>query len=281
MWVQGTSQKSDMLTRREFTKVLPGIAVAAPNLSAETRQEKGKRLIEQALEAIGGDSFLSIRNSVRSGRAYSFYNRQVRGLARITLYDRFDAAKLDADPDWLPISRREVYTEKGDYYALFLNGKGYEITYRGAAPQPEDYMQKYRLAARRDIFFFMRYRMNEPGLYYYYTGTEIIDNTPCDAVDITDADGEAISVYLRQSDGLPLSQQYLRRDPKTRVPYEERSVFGRYREVGPNLLPSVIRRERDGDQVFELFASSYEINTKIDPKIFSIQKGVDILPPDP
>ncbi len=270
-----------MITRRGFAGALLTLAASAPSLLAETRQEKGKRLIEQALESVGGGAFLDIRNSVRAGRAYSFYNRQVRGLARITIYDRFDEPKPNAGADWLPVSRREVYTEKGDYYALFLNGKGYEVTYRGAVPQPKDYMQRYRLAGRRDIFYFMRYRMNEHGLYYYYTGTEIIDNTPCDAVDITDAEGEAITVYLRQADKLPLSQVYLRRDPKTRIPYEERSVFGRYREVGPTLLPWIIRRERDGDKVFELFARSYQINVEIDPKIFSIQKGVKILPPNP
>lgn len=257
------------------------VAAAAPKLTAETRREKGKRLIEQALESVGGDAFLGIRDAVRAGRAYSFYNRQVRGLARITIYDRFDDPAPDADADWLPVSRREVYTEKGDYYALFLNGEGYEVTYRGAAPQPEDYMQRYRLGSRRDIFYFMRYRMQEPELYYYYTGTEIIDNTPCDAVEITDAEGEKITVYLRQSDGLPLSQVYLRRDPKTRIPYEERSVFGRYREVGPTLLPWTIRRERDGDKIFELFARSYEINVNLDPKLFSIQKKIKMLPPDP
>lgn len=277
----GMLEKSATPTRRGFAGRLAALAAAAPRLLAETRQEKGKRLIEQALEAIGGGAFLGIRNSVRAGRAYSFYNRQVRGLARITIYDRFEEPKPDAGPDWLPLSRREVYTEKGDYYALFLNGKGYEVTYRGAAPQPEDYMQRYRLAGRRDIFYFMRYRMDEPGLYYYYTGTEIIDNTPCDAVDITDAEGEAITVYLRQSDGLPLGQVYLRRDPKTRIPYEERSVFGRYREVGPALLPWIIRRERDGDKVFELFANSYRINVKIDSAVFSIQKGVKLLPANP
>ena len=273
-------EESVTITRRGFAGALAPLAAAPRRLFAETRQEKGKRLIEQALDAVGGDAFLEMRNSVRAGRAYSFYNRQVRGLARITIYDRFEELKPDAGPDWLPLSRREAYTEKGDYYALFLNGKGYEVTYRGAAPQPEDYMRRYRLASRRDIFYFMRYRLNEPGLYYYYTGTEIIDNTPCDAVDITDAEGEAITLYLRQSDGLPLSQVYLRRDPKTRIPYEERSVFGRYREVGAALLPWIIRRERDGDKVFELFANSYRVNAALAPNIFSIEKGVKLLPPD-
>ena len=124
--------------------------------------------------------------------------RQVRGQARITIYDRFHEMQPNPSSDWLPLSRREVYTDKGDYYALFLNGKGYEVTYRGVAPQDEETMQRYRLAIRRDIFYFMRYRRNEDGLYYYYKGTEIVDNVPCETVDITDIEGEAIHPVYSQ-----------------------------------------------------------------------------------
>lgn len=269
------------MNRRRFTLACAGSAAGGRSLFGETRQEKGKRLVEEAFAAIGGQRFLDIRTQVRAGRAYSFYNRQVRGQTRITIYDRFEAMKPDAADDWLPVSRREVYTIKGDYYTLFLNGKGYEITYRGAAPQPEDYMQRYRLASRRDIFFFLRYRREEPDLYYYYKGTEIVDNVPCDAVDIVDAEGEAITLYLRQSDRLPVQQLYLRRDPKTRIPYEEKSVFGRYRPVADTMLPWIIRRERDGDRIFSLFAQSYEINEPLSAEIFSIPDSVPLLPPDP
>ena len=253
----------------------------ASALKAETRQEQAERLVREAFEAIGGQKFLDIQTQVRAGRAYSFYNRQVRGQARITIYDRFDRFDPEAGEEWLPLRRREVYTEKGDYYALFLNGQGYEITYRGAVPQPEDYMQRYRLASRRDIFYFMRYRMSEPGLYYYYNGTEIIDNVPSHSLDIVDAEGEAITLYLRQSDGLPLRQDYLRRDPKTRIPYEEKSVFGRYRPIGDVLLPWIIRRERDEERVFELYAQSYEINVPLGSDVFSLPNNLPLLPPNP
>ncbi len=269
------------ITRRGFALTCAGAAAGTAALRGETRQEMGRRLVREAFEAIGGSKFLDIRTQVRAGRAYSFYNRQVRGQTRITIYDKFEEMQPDAGPDWLPVSRREVYTPKGDYYALFLNGKGYEITYRGAVPQPEEYMLRYRLASRRDIFFFMRYRMDEPDLYYYYKGTEIVDNTPCEAVDIVDAEGEAITLFLRQSDGLPVQQLYLRRDPKTRIPYEEKSVFGRYRPVGDTLLPWIIRRERDGERVFSLFAQSYEANVPLTAGMFSIPVGVPMLPPDP
>lgn len=269
--------EGDNITRRAFAM---GCAAIAP-LAAETRQERARRLVDQALEAIGGQAFLDIQTQVRAGRAYSFYNRQVRGRARITIYDRFDDPRPEASEDWLPVRRREVYTEKGDYYALFLNGDGYEVTYRGAVPQPEDYMLRYRLGTRRDIFYFLRYRREEPGLYYYFNGTEIIDNVPCHSLDIVDAEGEAITLFVRQSDSLPLEQRYLRRDPKTRIPYEEKTVFGRYRPVGSTLLPWMVRRERDGEQVFELFAQSYELNRPLGEDLFQLPSDLPLLPPNP
>ena len=254
---------------------------SAATLGAETRQEQGERLVREAFDAVGGQNFLEIQTQVRAGRAYSFYNRQVRGQARITIYDRFDRMDPEAGDDWLPLRRREVYTDKGDYYALFLNGSGYEVTYRGAVPQPDDYMERYRLASRRDIFFFMRYRRDEPGLYYYYNGSEIVDNVPSHSVDIVDAEGEAITLYVRQSDGLPLQQRDLRRDPQPRVPFEEQSVFGRYRPVGEALMPWIIRRERDEERVFELYAQSYEINRPLGEDVFALPKDLPLLPPNP
>ena len=93
---------------------------------------------------------------------------------------------------------------------------------------------------------------------------------PADALDIVDAEGEAVTLYLRQSDRLPLQQEYLRRDPKTRIPYEERSVFGRYKPVGGALLPWIIRRERDGDKIFELYADSYQVNVALSADLFTV-----------
>ncbi len=265
------------LTRRTFALGSAGAAA----LAAETRQEKAKRLLDESFATVGGQQFLDIKTQVRAGRAYSFYNRQVRGSARITVYDRFEDMQAAPDEGWLPLKRREVYTEKGDYFALFLNGAGFEVTYRGTAPQPADYMRRYRQASRRDIFYFMRYRMREPGLYYYYKGAEIIDNVPADALDIVDAEGEAVTLYLRQSDRLPLQQEYLRRDPKTRIPYEERSVFGRYKPVGGALLPWIIRRERDGDKIFELYADSYQVNVALSADLFTVPNDLPMLPPNP
>lgn len=269
------------MTRREFLRRAAAAGVLAGPLSAETRQEKGERLVRGALQALGGDAFLGVATEVRTGRAYSFYHARLRGLAVMTLSERYEKMRENADRDWLPVSRREVYTKKGDYYSLFRNGKGWEVTFRGARPQPKDLMRRYRIATRRDFFYFLRYRLDEPGLYFYNPGSEIIDNTPTDVVEITDAEGETISVYIRRSDGLPIAQLYLRRDPKTRIPYEERTVWSKYRKVGPLTLPWNIRRERDGEKIFELFGRTLKVNVPLKDSIFSLPGGITMLPEGP
>jgi hypothetical protein len=256
---------------------------AAPRAAkpADSRQEQGKQLVLESLQVLGGDAFLKVRNLTLEGRAYSFYRQNLSGLAVFTRYENFEPMQADAAADWLPVSRRDVYTEEGDYYALYKNGQGWEVTFRGARPLPEERIDEYRDAMRRNYFYFLRYRLDEPDLYFYYKGTEIINNVPTDAVEISDRDGESITVYLRMSDHLPLQQVYLRRDRKTRVPYEEKSIYSKYRTVDGVMIPWNIRQERDGDKVFEFFGRAAAINQDLNAALFELGKDVPKLDPLP
>lgn len=255
------------------------LTAGPPFASAQNSQERAKQLLEDALTKLGGQSFLKIQSIKRTGRAYSFYRYNLRGLAVMTLFDGFEELQENKDSNWLPVSRREVYTPKGNYYTLFKNGQGWEVTYLGARPLPEDTLHKYRVATRRDIFFILRYRLNNPDMYYYYAGTEIIDNTPTYAVDITDGNSETVTVYFRMSDNLPVQQLYIRRDPKTRIPYEEKAIYSKYRKVASVTLPWNIQMQRDNEKFFEFFGRKIEVNSRLKPDVFSLEKEIKILPP--
>jgi hypothetical protein len=268
-----------------FRAVLPAslilLATAHPAPPADSRQEQGKQLVLESITALGGDAFLKMRNLTQSGRAYAFYRQDLSGLAVFTRYENYEPMRADAPRDWLPVSRRDVYTEKGDYYALYKNGQGWEITFRGARPLPKDRVEQYRDSMRRNYFYFLRYRLDEPDLYFYYKGTEIINNVPTDAVEIADAAGESVTVYLRMSDHLPVQQVYLRRDPKTRIPYEEKSIYSKYRETDGVTLPWNIRQERDSEKIFEFFGNAAQINQPLNAALFDLGKDVPVLDPLP
>jgi hypothetical protein len=275
--------RSSALRWSAFAVPLLGLIVwlaGGRRVDAQTKQETGKQLLEQALEALGGDAFLRARTLHQVGRAYAFYHENLRGLAVMNLYQQFEPMPESHEAGWLPISRREVYTEEGDYYSLYQNGKGWEVTYQGARPLPEDRQARYRDSARRDIFFMLRYRLNEEGMYFYHKGLEIVDNTPTDAVEVFDAEGLGVTFNFRRSDHFPVRQSYQQRDAQSGIPEEVREIFSRYKTTDGVTLPWNLRVERDGEKVFEFFGRSAVINGKLPPNTFGLG-GIKILSPKP
>ncbi len=262
------------MTRR----VLIWLGLALPLSAQIVSQEKGRQLIQQCLNAVGGETFLKMRDRVLRGRGYQFYHEKLRGLAVMTVYTRYDFPPSPPIPGWIGIRERRDIGKDADYSFLFADGKGYEITFRGARPFPADYMLRYLEALRRDIFYILKYRLQEPGMIFESVGTEIIDNQPADAARITDGDNRSVTVYFLKSNRLPIRQEYIRRDPKTREVFRETTDYSKYRIIAGVQLPYNTLAIRDGEKIFEMFAETVEINKGIDDSVFTLKRGTKILP---
>ena len=69
--------------------VIFSLALALSALAAETAHERGKRVVNEALQAVGGKAFLAMEDRVESGRAYSFYREKLEGLSVAKIYTRY------------------------------------------------------------------------------------------------------------------------------------------------------------------------------------------------
>ncbi len=276
----GQAFPRDLAMRRSLTAAALVAALAAPAAAQVISAEKGKKLIEQCLAALGGTAFLKMRDRVQFGRAYQFSRERLRGLAVMTVFTKYDFPPSPPIPGWIGVRERREVGRDGDYGFLFADGKGYEITFRGARPLPADYMQQYHDRLRRDIFYVLKYRMEEPGMVFESVGSEIIDNQPVDAVRVTDGDNRSFTVHLLQSSRLPLRQQYVRRDPKTRETIREEANYTKYRNFGGVQLPLNVLQVRDDEKIFEMFSETIEINKGVDESVFSLKKGTKVLPED-
>jgi hypothetical protein len=255
------------------------LAVAGTLGAAETAaQKRGKELLDQCLAALGGEAFLKMRDRVQTGRAYQFYQEQLRGLAVVTYYLRYDFAPSLHQPGWIGIRERRDFGKNKDWSSLFFDGKGYEITYRGAQPYPEPYMQQYRERVLRDIFYILKYRREEPGIIFESLGSEIVDLQPTDAIKITDGDNKTVTVYLLKSNHLPMRQEYVRRDPKTREVFRERGHYSKYRTTAGVTLPWNVLLERDGEKIFEMFVETMDVDKGLEDTLFELPKGIKVLP---
>jgi hypothetical protein len=246
--------------------------------SAETNPDRGKRVVDEALTALGGKNFLTMRDRVETGRAYSFYREALSGLSIATFYTRYLIRPEPPVPAFFGVRERESFGKKQDNSVLFTENDAFEITFRGARPIPADRYTRFRESTLRDILYIIRMRLGEPGLLLESRYADVIDNQPVEIVDITDNDNRIVTVYFQKSTKLPIRQVTERRDPKTNERNEEVTLYSKYRDVGGGVMwPFAIQRERNGEKIFSMFAESVKINQDLTDNMFTLPSDMKIL----
>ena len=253
---------------------------------AETSQQRGKRVVDEALAAVGGQAFLNMQNRVETGRIYSSYNDQVNGMAADALYTEYLPLPSPLVPGFLGVRVREARGRKPEdvvgkkQYDVYLygDGLGYETTFRGARPLPDATVNLFKMATLHNIFYILRQRLNEPGMIFESHGADFFENRPVEIVEISDANNNTVTVYFDQINKLPVRQLYYRTDPIDHSKIEDAAIFNKYRDVGGGVMwPFAIRRERNGEKVFEMYTASVSINQSFTDSMFELPHGVKML----
>ncbi len=196
------------------------------------------------------------------------------------IYTRYVTVAADKTGSQVAQREREAFGTKEDVAVMFNESGGYEITWRGAKDLPKDRLEKYRESTLRNVLYIFRKRLKEPGMIYESRGTDIVDFQPVDLLDVTDSENRVIHVSLAQSTHLPVRQVYSHINPEDHRPDEEVTIFARYRDVGGGVQwPHQMRRERNGEKVYEIFSDSVAINQDLTDDLFTTPSGKDEPPP--
>jgi hypothetical protein len=242
--------------------------------AAESHAERGKRVVMEAVQALGGDAFRKIEDRVESGRAYSFYREELSGLSLAKIYTRY----LVPSPGQLAVRERQAFG-KNEYTAVLFTEMGaWELTFRGARPLADLRYEQYKDSTLRNVFYILRERLDEPGMVYYSQGADIFQNTPVEIVDITDSDNRTVTVYFSQLTKLPIRQYFKRRNEEFKNWDEEVTLFNKYRDVGGVKWPFDVHRERNGEKIYEMFSDTVEINKNLTDDLFTLPANLKILP---
>ena len=254
---------------------------AALLLRAETPEQRGKRVVDECLQALGGDRYLNMQNRVETGRAYSFYRDNLTGLSIATIYTRYDSGVTDTAHN-LAQHERDNYGKKQDYGTLFTDKDAWDVTYRGARPLPDERFQRYKETTLRDVFYIIRVRLHESGWIMESKGADVIENRAVEIVDLIDAGNLTTTVYFDRITKLPVRQVFFRRDPVTKDRNEEVTHFTKFRDAGNGVQwPFAIERDRNGEKIYEIFSDSVEVNDKkATADLFMLPSTIKLLKPE-
>ena len=253
-----------------FRPALIFLLLAAFSAAETPAAARGKKVIDDAIAALGGDKFLQMQDRVESGRAYSFYRDNLSGLSIAKIYTRYLTVDPTKSAHELGQRERQSFGKNEDSAMVLREDGGANITYRGPKPIPVEEFERYRETTLHNIFYILRQRLHEPGMDFEYVGSDVVDRVPVDIVDVIDAENFTVRVFIHQTTKLPVKQSFSRLDPKTKDRDDEVTRFDRYRDNQGIQWPQQITRERNGDKIYQIFADSVSFNQDLTDDLFTI-----------
>lgn len=225
--------------------------------------QKAKQLLEQMVEALGGQAYLEVQNMQQSGRTYGFYKGEPSGAG--ALFWRF----------WKwPDKDRIELTKQRDVVTLFAGDQGYDITYRGTAAVEAAQLEDYLRRRNHSLPWVLR-RWLGPGTIVLYEGQGVAERRQAEKVSIFNAQDDSVTLAIDSNNHLPLRVSFVWRDPKTRDRTEEAEGYDNYRPVQGIMTPFSITRYRNGEPTNQRFLTETRYNQNLADSLFQATVTLD------
>lgn len=240
-------------------------AAATPPMPVDQENaRKAKALIDQAIQALGGDAYLNTRDRELVGRTFAFHHGRSSG-------NGVEFWSFSEFPD----KERVEITKQRDIAELYIGTKGWEITYKGPKlidPKDlEDYMRRRRFSLET----ILRTWVTDPGVAMLYEGNAIAAQHPALQVTLINSKNEAVTLDFDIDTHLPIKKSFEWRDPIDKQKNLEEEIYENYRLVQGVMTPSNVTGYFNGDMSRERFIFSATYNTGLDQAMFDPNSGYD------
>lgn len=219
-----------------------------------------QRLLDRAVQELGGPTFLSFRSLTTHGRLFSLSGGQGGG----------GFVYFDSQVQY-PDKRRLSYGlgKKGKPIVVVNNGdQGWEIDRMGMMHLESDEISQWKFANRYSLENLLRLRIHEPGALVQTAGSDFVDNVAVDILDIVDAQQTQIKLYLAKQTGLPTQISYRKWNPTTQDWDEYSDTYADYRPFQGIMTPMHITRSSNDQRVAEIYRSTAAYNETYPPELF-------------
>ena len=227
-------------------------------LMPEESAAKGKQILDQLIAAMGGPSYLNIRESDCQGRLARFgRNNESAGYTPFKVYWRY------------PNKNRTDYSKKGVIINLYDGDKGWTLDRGGVSELSAASVAEFQEQAKRDINNLLRVRLKEPGMTIRYGGSGVVDLKTVDWVVITDAEQRDFRLAVDRTTHLLVHSIVTVEDETTHDRRSETNIYSNYQPQEGVQTPLQITFDRDGRRVSQVFFQSCKYNPGIPDQFFT------------
>ena len=255
------------------TLVAQDTASSAPPQSPGTGQDnaaKARQLINQAIQALGGQAYLDTQDMTQQGRTYSFHRNEATSAG--VLFWRFVK---------FPDKERVEVTKQRDIAYVYNGDRGYEITFKGTANIDSKLLDDFLRRREHSLEWVLRRWINEPGIALFYDGPAVAADKPADQVSILNTKNDGVTLYLDSTTHLPIKRTFTWRDPSDNLRNTEDEIYDAYRPTQGIMTPYSITRFYNGEMSNQRFLNSVTYNNGLNESMFDAKTTYDpsALPP--
>jgi hypothetical protein len=240
----------------------PAANVAPMDTEGLQNAAKAKSIIDQGIAALGGQTYLTIRDRETQGRGYGFHSGRATGAGGVF----WSFAEF-------PDKERVELTKERDIAELYVGKKAWEITYKGPHSIEQKDLDDYLRRRRFSLETVLRSWVNDPGVVLLFEGNAIAAQHPAFRVTLINSGNESVTLYFDVDTHLPVKKAFEWRDPADRQKNLEEEVYENYRPVSGIMAPYNVTRYFNGDMANQRFLNSVTINQGLDQTMFDPNSG--------
>jgi hypothetical protein len=252
------------------------------NLNDSDSARKARETLNQTIEALGGHAYLTYTNRSEAGRYYPLYHGRTNSLGIPYNYyveyperDRFEVIHMrNIFLLYWQIGNVQV-KNKSDVVLIHNGDRGYEITYKGTAPQDKTELENYIRRRRHSVEWIFRKWINDPTVALFYDGVSVVDGKPTEGVTLLNGQDDSVSVSLDQSTHYPIRIRYSWRDPKDKQKNIEEEVYDAYKPEQGIMTPHSITRYFNGESSQQRFVYTANYNLNLPDSLFEAKVNYD------
>ena len=237
---------------------------AGPVVPENDNSRKARALLQQMIQALGGEAYLNIQSIEQEGRGYSYHNNQPNS---------------GGIPFWrfykLPDKDRFELTKQRDIIYINVGDKGYEKTYKGVAAMDPEQVRDYNRRHEHSLEIVLRKWLPDPTVALFYDGPAVAEQKPCDTVTLMNAKNDSVTIFIDTNHHLPVKKTFQWRDPSDNLKNTEGEVFDNWRLEDGIPTPHTILRSHNGDTTNMRFITVVRYNTNMPDTMFDANVSYD------
>ena len=242
--------------------LLVGLLVAPFAQARAQDEEKMRKMFQDAIRALGGDTYLKVKELSSEGN-YFLYNSQgdSSGLIKFNTY-----VKL---PDKVRFELGNKKKERDVTVFDLAAGIGWILEQpkdvRAATPEE---LKAFKVDVKHDIDNILHFRWKDPNNKLFYMGPGEGDDVTLDMVQILDPDNDTVTVYFDRISKLPAKVEY---QSVNKRGIRERNVqeFSQWHVIQGVNTPLRIDGYANKRRTFQSYAVKVDYNTSLPDSLFT------------